>query len=85
MKWGVLIVLVILFQALIYYFNELRKRKTLTRWRWTFGVSVFFSLVFFVGATGLSNFSWKALIVWFGMTLLQMVIAYLLAPLLRIQ
>jgi|YNPMSStandDraft_1061717.scaffolds.fasta_scaffold10615_2 hypothetical protein len=85
MGWGVLIGLVILFQVLIYYFHKLRKRGTLTRWRVTIGVTAFFSLVFFVGSTGLSNFSWKALTVWCGLTLLQVVATYLLAPILGIR
>ena len=85
MGWGALIGLVILFQALIYSFHRLRKREALTRWRFVVGVTAFFSLVFFIGSTGLSNFSWETLTVWCGLTLLQMVVTYLLAPIFGIR
>ena len=85
MKWLPLLGLLLIFQAVVYYLRRLKLRGQLNRHRFVVISTLFFSLVFFVGATGLTNFSWKTLAVWGLLTLLQLVAGYLLAPILGVR
>ena len=84
MKWLPFLVLLLLFQMLIYSLHRLKARRQLNRHRFAITLALFFSAVFFVGATGLTDFSWKTLTVWGGIALLQLLAGYLLAHILRV-
>ena len=77
--------LLLIFQVVVYYLHRLKVRGQLNRHRFVVILTLFFSMVFFVGATGLNDFSCEALIVWGLLTLFQLMVGYLLAPILGVR
>ena len=77
--------LLVVFQVVVYYLRRLKDLGQLSRRLFVFIWTLFFSMVFFVGATGLNDFSCESLVVWGLLTLFQLVVGYLLAPILGVQ
>ncbi len=85
MKWLPFLGLLLTFQVVVYVLRRLKACGRLNRRRFVAILTLFFSIVSFVGATGLTNFSWKTLTVWGLLTLLQLLVGYLLAPTLGVR
>jgi len=77
--------LLVVFQVVVYYLCRLKDLGQLSRRLFVFIWTLFFSMVFFFGATGLNDFSCEALVVWGLLTLFQLVVGYLLAPILGVR
>jgi hypothetical protein len=85
MGWVILIALVITFQFVVYFIRRLHTNGQLTRVRFVIVLTFFFSIVFFVGATGLTTFTRETLIIWVFISTLQGIVGYLIAPFLGIK
>lgn len=85
MKWLPFLGVLLIFQIVVYGLHRLKACGQLNRHRFVAILTLFFSIIFFVGATGLTNFSWETLAVWGLLTLLQLLVGYLLAPILGVR
>jgi 4-amino-4-deoxy-L-arabinose transferase-like glycosyltransferase len=80
MGWIIFLGLLVAFQVVILLLYRLSKSHKLTKQRFVIISSLFFSTIFFIGSTGLTNFSPSALVIWGLLTLLQLVAGYLITP-----
>lgn len=80
MGWIIFLGLLVAFQIVTLFLYRLSKHQKLTKHRFVIILSLFFSTIFFIGSTGLTNFTPSALVIWSLLTFLQFVAGYLIAP-----
>jgi 4-amino-4-deoxy-L-arabinose transferase-like glycosyltransferase len=80
MEWIIFLGFLVAFQVIIFLLYRLSKHHKLTKQRFVIILSLFFSTIFFIGSTGLTNFTPSALVIWGLLTLLQFIAGYLIAP-----